>query len=103
MAKTQKKLDDFFKKPHSHVEPEGLKEYISDINKGVDPTKLTFADRIAGFFKNLVQKVGVYYPGRQKKEITNKPSTFRRKLHIYYKIAIKKFADKFNFEAGVDI
>ena len=103
MAKTQKKLDDFFKKPHSHVEPEGLKEYISDINKGVDPTKLTFADRIAGFLKNLVQKVGVYYPGRQKKEITNKPSTFRRKLHIYYKIAIKKFADKFNFEAGVDI
>ncbi len=103
MAKNQKQLDDFFKKSRSHEEPEGLKEYISEINQGIDPNKLTFADRIAGFFKNLVEKVGVYYPGRQKKEIRDKPSTFRRKLHIYYKIAIKKFADRFNFEAGVDI
>ena len=103
MARNQKQLDDFFKKPRSHEEPEGLKEYISDINTGVDPTKLTFADRIAGFFKDLVEKVGVYYPGRKKKEITNKPSTFRRKLNIYYKKINKKIADKFNFEAGVDI
>jgi hypothetical protein len=103
MAKNQKKLDDFFRKPRAHEEPEGLKEYISDINTGVDPTKLTFADRIAGFFKNLVEKVGVYYPGRQKKEVSNKPSTFRRKLRIFYKVVAKKFADKFNFEAGVDI
>jgi len=103
MGKNQKQLDDFFKKSRSHEEPEGLKEYISDINKGVDPTKLTFADKIAGFFKNLIEKVGVYYPGRQKKEISNKPSTFRRKLRIFYKSIAKKIADKFNFEAGVDI
>lgn len=103
MANNQKKLDDFFKKTPQNSEPEGLKEYISDLNQGVDPTKLTFADRIAGFFKNLVEKVGVYYPGRQKKEFTNKPSTFRRKLRIFFKIAVKKIADRFNFEAGVDI
>ncbi|MCK5761331.1 MAG: hypothetical protein KAH16_00380 [Candidatus Izimaplasma sp.] len=103
MANNQKKLDDFFRKSQNQEEPEGLKKYISDINKGVDPTKLTFADRIAGFFKNLVEKVGVYYPGRQKKEATHKPSTFRRKLRIIYRNVAKKIADKFNFEAGVDI
>ncbi len=103
MAKNQKKLDDFFKKPHNEEEPEGLKEYYSELKQGIDPTKLTFADRIAGFFKNLVEKVGVYYPGRQKKETSSKPSTFRRKLRIFFKIVAKKFADKFNFEAGVDI
>jgi len=104
MANNQKKIDDFFKKSHAKEEPEGLKEYISDLNQGVDPSKLTFADRIAGFFKNLVEKVSVYYPGRQKKEdIEVKTSTWRRKLRIFYKRAAKKFADKFNFEAGVDI
>ncbi len=103
MGKNQKQLDDFFKKSRSHEEPEKLKEYISDITKGVDPTKLTFADKIAGFFKNLIERVGVYYPGRQKKELTNKPSTFRRKMRILYKSIAKKIADKFNFEAGVDI
>ncbi len=103
MGKNQKQLDDFFKKSRSYEEPERLNEYISDITKGVDPTKLTFADKIAGFFKNLIEKVSVYYPGRQKKELTSKPSTFRRKLRIYYKSLVKKIADKFNFEAGVDI
>ncbi len=104
MAKNQKNLDDFFKKSHAKEEPEGLKEYISDLNQGVDPTKLTFADRIAGFFKNLVQKVGVYYPGgRKKDDIDVRTSTWRRKLRIFYKKAAKRFADKFNFEAGVDI
>ena len=103
MANNQKKLDDFFKKSQIKEEPEGLKEYISDLNQGVDPSKLTFADRIAGFFKNLVVRVGVYYPGRNKKEETNKPSTFRRKLRILLRRLAKKFADKFNFEAGVDI
>jgi len=57
MGKNQKQLDDFFKKSRSYEEPEGLKEYISDINKGVDPTKLTFADKIAGFFKSLIERV----------------------------------------------
>lgn len=103
MANNQKKLDDFFKKSNSHEEPEKLREYISDINQGIDPTKLTFADRIAGFFKNLVEKVAVYYPGRQRKEDIHKPSNFRRKLHVFYKRLVKKIADKFNFEAGVDI
>lgn len=103
MANNQKKLDDFFKKPQSHVEPDGLNEYISDINKGIDPTKLTFADKIAGFFKNLFEKVRVYYPIKRKKEDSIKSSTFRRKLRIFYKVIAKKVADKFNFEAGVDI
>jgi len=103
MANNQKKLDDFFKKPQSHVEPDGLNEYISDINKGIDPTKLTFADKIAGFFKNLFEKVRVYYPIKRKKEDSIKSSTFRRKLRIFYKMIAKKVADKFNFEAGVDI
>ncbi len=103
MGKNQKQLDDFFKKSRSHEEPERLNEYISDITNGVDPTKLTFADKIAGFFKNLFEKVGVYYPGREKKELTKKTSTYRRKLRILYKSIAKKIADKFNFEAGVDI
>ncbi len=103
MAKNQKQLDDFFKKSRLKDEPEGLKEYISELNQGIDPTKLTFADRIAGFFKSLVERVSVYYPGRQKKEVIEKPSTWRRKLRIFYKVTAKKFADKFNFEAGVDI
>ena len=56
MANNQKNLDDFFKKSHAKEEPEGLKEYISDLNQGVDPSKLTFADRIAGF-RSVISRI----------------------------------------------
>jgi len=99
----KKNIDDFFKKPQDNEKQEGIEKYITDLNTGVDPNKLTFADRIAGSFKNLVEKVGIYYPNKENKETTERPSTFRRKLRIYYKRTIKKIANKFNFEAGVDI
>ncbi|MBN2604455.1 MAG: hypothetical protein JXR62_01370 [Bacilli bacterium] len=103
MANNQKNIDDFFRKPIEKEEPEQLKKYINDLNKGIDPNKKTSTDKIAEFFKGLVEKVKVYYPGRKKKEENEKSSTFRRKIRIYYKIILKKIADKFNFEAGVDI
>lgn len=103
MGSNQKNIDDFFKRSTPKEDPEELKKYIDELQKGIDPNKLTFTDRIALFFKNLFEKVGIYYPGKKKKEVTSKPSTFRRKLTIIYKRLWKKLSDKFNFEAGVDI
>lgn len=101
MAKENKRLDDFFKRQND--EPEELKQYIEDINQGIDPNKKTVTDKIASFFKDLAQRVGVYYPGKKDKEVSEKQSDFRRILRIYYKRFIKKLSDRFNFEAGVDI
>lgn len=103
MANNQKNIDDFFKKTVEKEEPELLKKYIDDLNKGIDPNKKTHTDKLAEFFKNLVEKVKVYYPGRKKKEENEKSSTFRRKLRVFYKRILRKITDKFNFEAGVDI
>jgi hypothetical protein len=103
MADSRKRLDDFFKQSSAN-EPEELKKYYQDLNKGVDPNKQTATDKFAMFFKNLAQKAGVYYPvKKEKKEVEEKPSTFRRKLRVYWKRFSKRFAEKFNFESGVDI
>ncbi len=102
MPKNNKRLDDFFKK--SNEEPEELKKYYEDLNKGVDPNKQTVTDRVAYFFKNLAARVGVYYKRNKKEEVVSeKPSTFRRRIRVYYKLIAKKISDLFNFEAGVDI
>ena len=101
MAKDNKKLDDFFKK--TTTEPEELKQYIDVLNQSIDPNKKTFIDKVATFFRDLAQRVGVYYPGRKEKEVTEKQSDLRRRIRIFYKRAVKKLADRFNFEAGVDI
>jgi len=103
MGSNQKNIDDFFKKQTPKEEPEELKKYIDELQKGIDPNKQTFTDKVAVFFKDLSEKVRVYYPGKKKKEVSSKPSTFRRKLTIIYKKMWKKLSDKFNFEAGVDI
>lgn len=103
MGSNQKNIDDFFKRTTPKEEPEELKKYIDELKKGIDPNKLTFTDKIALFFQNLFEKVGIYYPGKKKKEVSGKPSTFRRKLTIISKRIWKKLSDKFNFEAGVDI
>ena len=103
MGSNQKNIDDFFKRPTPKEEPEELKKYIDELRIGIDPNKLTFTDKIALFFKNLFEKVRIYYPGRKKKEVSGKPSTFRRKLTIISKRIWKKLSDKFNFESGVDI
>lgn len=101
MADDNKKLNDFFKK--ASQEPEELKQYIDDINQGIDPNKKTVTDKVATFFRDLAQRVGVYYPGKKIKEVSDKPSAFSRKFRIFYKRVGKRLADRFNFEAGVDI
>ena len=102
MPKNNKQLDDFFRKTPN--EPEELKKYYEDLNKGVDPNKQTVTDRIAFFFKNLAARAGIYYKkNKEGNEVNEKPSTFRRKIRVIYKINAKRFADRFNFEAGVDI
>lgn len=69
MADSRKRLDDFFKQSSAN-EPEELKKYYQDLNKGVDPNKQTATDKFAMFFKNLAQKAGVYYPvKKEKKEV----------------------------------
>ena len=98
-----KNIDDFFKRSADKEEPEELKKYISDLSQGVDPNRRTFTDRIAEFFKGMVEKAARYYPLRSNKDNNNKPSNFSRKLTIFYKRTLKKLMDKFNFEAGVDI
>lgn len=98
-----KNIDDFFKRSIEQEEPEQLKKYIDDLNKGVDPNRRTFTDRIAEFFKGMVEKAARYYPLRSKNEITSKPSNFSRKVRIIFRRSLKKLMDKFNFEAGVDI
>lgn len=103
MGSNQKNIDDFFKRSAQKEEPEELKKYIDDLQKGIDPNRLTFTDKVALFFKNLFEKVGLYYPGKKKVEVSSKPSNFRRRLTIIYKRLFKKLSDKFNFEAGVDI
>ncbi|MCF7925578.1 MAG: hypothetical protein K9L26_03495 [Candidatus Izimaplasma sp.] len=100
MAKPNKRLDDFFTS-EKRDEPEELKKYYEKLNEGVDPNKQTFIDKLANFFKNIVQKAGIYYQDRKPKE--KETSTFRRRLRVYYRWFIRKFAERFNFEAGVDI
>jgi len=102
MANDNKDLNDFFKK-YEKEEPEELKQYIEDINQGVDPNKTTTMDKLAGFFRNLAIRTGLYYKKEKKTEISEKPSDFIRKMRIFYKRNIKKLSDRFNFEAGVDV
>lgn len=101
MANEKKKLDDFFKRPHE--EPEELTEYIKDINQGVDPNKQTFFDKMALFFKNTAERAGLYYRKNKREELTEKPSTFRRKLRVFALKWWRKLKNSFNFESGVDI
>ena len=101
MPNSDKRLNDFFKK--ANEEPEELKKYYEDLNKGVDPNKQTLTDRVANFFKNLAARAGIYYKSKEDKEVQERPSNFRRRLQAYYRLGTKKMADRFNFEAGVDI
>jgi len=101
MPNNNKQLDDFFKKS---PEQEELNKYYEDLNKGIDPNKQTVTDRVANFFKNLAIRAGVYYKrNKDNKEVTEKPATWRRRIRVYYKLIAKRIADRFNFEAGVDI
>jgi response regulator RpfG family c-di-GMP phosphodiesterase len=102
MANDNKDLNDFFKK-YEKEEPEELKQYIEDINQGVDPNKQTALDKLAGFFRNLAIRTGLYYKKVEKPEISEKPSDFRRKARIVYKRVTKRLFDRFNFEAGINI
>ena len=102
MPNDNKRLDDFFKK--SNEEPEELKKYYEDLNKGIDPNKQTIYDRVAFFFKNLADKAGIYYKKSKKtKPIDAKSSTLRRRFQVYYRLVGRKISERFNFEAGVDI
>jgi hypothetical protein len=103
VANPHKRLDDFFQKPSQ--EPEELKKYYDDLNKGIDPAKQTVTDRVALFFKNLVERAQVFYK-KDKKERTVEPkdkSKLRHKLTVYYRYIVQKFIELFNFEAEVDI
>ena len=101
MPTPNKKLDEFFKK--SNDEPEELVKYYEDLNKGIDPNKRTATDRVAIFFKNLANKVGIYYNRNKKDKNLEKTSTFRRRLQVYWKYISRNVTERFNFEAGVDI
>lgn len=98
-----KNIDDFFKKSSSRDEPEELKNYINDLNKGVDPNRKTFTDRIGEFFKSMSEKAGRYYPLKGRKDVVRKQSRFRRKVVALYKRTSRKLMERFNFEAGVNI
>ena len=98
-----KNIDDFFKKSAYKNEPQELKNYINELNQGVDPNRKTFTDRIGEFFKSVTEKASRYYPLRSRKDIVRKHSRFRRKLTTFFGRAIKRVMDRFNFEAGVDI
>lgn len=102
MANDDKNLNDFFKK-YEKDEPQELNQYITEINQGVDEHKETTIDKIARAFKNLAIRTGLYYQRDKKKEISDKPSNFRRRLSIWYRRTSKRISDRFNFEAGVDI
>jgi len=97
MAKKEKSLDDFFKK--SDQDPEELKEYVDNLNEGVDPNKTTRLDRIAMFFRNAIDRIKIY----SKKDDNKKQSTLRRRAIILWRKIIKKASDFFSFESGVDI
>ncbi len=101
METEQKKLDDFFKQPEK--EPEELKKYITNINQKIDPNKQTFFDKVAFFFQNLAERAGLYYSKKKITTVSEKPSTFRRKLSIITYRFWKKLRNRFNFESGVDI
>lgn len=98
-----KNIDDFFKKSAYKDEPEELKNYINDLNKGVDPIRKTFTDRIGEFFKSIAEKAGRYYPLKSRKDVVRKQTKFRRNITAIYKKASRKLLERFNFEAGVDI
>ncbi len=101
MANDNRKVDDFFKK--NQDEPEELIEYIKDINQGVDPNKQTFFDKMAIFFRNTAERAGLYYKRKKREDISERPSTFRRKLRIFALKIWRRIKNSFNFEAGVDI
>lgn len=103
MSKSGKNLDDFFKSSNEIKETEELHKYIDEISSGVDPNKLTFTDKLASFFKNVVEKIGIYYPDKEKDTKVARHSTFQRKLRVYYRSISRKITEKFNFEQGVDI
>jgi hypothetical protein len=103
VANPHKRLDDFFQKPTQ--EPEELKKYYEDLNKGVDPSKQTVTDRVAMFFRSLVERAQLFYK-RDKKELdvdVKEKSKFRHKITVYYRFLVQKFIELFNFEAEVDI
>lgn len=97
MAKDKKSLDDFFKKADHN--PKDLEDYVEKVSKGVDPNKTTKLDKLAMFFKRNVERIKAY----STKDPDKKVSTFRRRFRVFYRRIFKRFADKFNFEAGVDI
>ena len=103
MANNHKRLDDFFQKPSQ--EPEELKKYYEDLNKGIDPSKQTVTDRVAMFFKNLVERASIFYKKDKKEydvEVKDK-SRLRHKITVYYRYFVRKFIELFNFESEVDI
>lgn len=99
MAKHEKNLDDFFKK--ADKDPKELKEYVEKSSHHHDPNRTTKLDRIAMFFKRTADRLKAYQTPKGQKE--KNESTFRRRLRIFYKRLFKRAADRFNFEAGVDI
>ncbi len=101
MAKRQKDLDDFFKK--ADKDPEELKQYVETMKQGEDPNKTTRLDKIATFFKSMVERIKLYSIKRESTRNPNKPSKIRRRLRLFYKLISKRASEKFNFEAGVDI
>lgn len=105
MKNNQKKIDDFFKKPHEKKEPEKLEKYMENLQQKEDPNKKTLVDKIAEFFRNFALKTGLYYQKKPKKEVVEKEksSSFSRKMKVYYRYLLHNIIDKFNFESGVDI
>ncbi len=99
MAKKDKDLEDFFKKDK---DPDELKEYVDHIKKGDDPVKTTRLDKIALFFKNIADRIKMYYYGDGTKS-KRSPSNMRRRARIIYRRLKKKATEKFHFESGVDI
>ncbi len=101
MSKQHKRLDDFFQKPT--LEPEKLERYYQDLKKGVDPSKETLADKVAIFFKSLIDRTKVPYQKQKHEEAVRNKSSFRHKIVVYYRYLVQKFIELFNFEAEVDI
>ncbi len=97
MAKHDKNLEDFFKK--ADQDPKELDEYVEKVSKGADPNKPTRWDRIAMFFKRNIDRIKIDSTKDPDKEVP----TWRRRFRVFYKRLFRRFSDKFNFEAGVDV
>ncbi len=100
MAKKERDLEDFFKKADS--DPDELKEYVETLKKEEDPNRTTRIDRIALFFKSVVERIKSY-SSTDKPKKRSKPSILKKRLRIIYKRIVKRARDKFHFESGVDI